>query len=616
MLRNKRFMFWQLLLVCLLVGVNAPSLPIAQAQTGQQSEEQIPGVPRGFTIVEGDIQIPIETARRLRQLKPNAPQVTLDTKFWPNGIIPFEFDNPTCSPVTAECVVLANQNAMFAAMAELESIANVRFQNCANNKCSGDYVHVQNSTGNNSAVGKVGGQQVINITSWGSKFIIVHELLHCLGLYHEQSRRDRDSFVTIKCANIQGDSGDCSSLLARANFNLLGNIATYRDYDFDSLMHYDRCAFSKDCPAGSSCNCTNETIEVKEPNKSVWQSRIGQHDHISALDKLAVMGIYPYPDWRFVDANSTDTGVPGFPQDSTFYGFLLRPFTSLPAAINATPRGGTLFVLPGTYFLSAPVSKAITLRAPLGGTEIRQQRGAAGETLATLSAASYNGELASQSIAALFGADLANSTAVATGLPLPTTLAGVTVKVKDSEGTERDAPLFFVSQFQINYQLPAGTKEGLASIAVFNNGKLAANGTVAVLNVAPAMFSANSSGQGVAAAFALRVRGNAQLSEPIARYDSQLQSFVPVPIDLGPESDQVFLILYGSGFQGVSNLASVKATIGGEPAEVLYAGPAPGFVGLDQANVRLPRSLAGKGEVSIVLTANNRSSNAVTISVR
>lgn len=616
MRKNHKFVFWLLLLIVALAGFGWLSLPITQAQTGQQIEEQIPGVPRGFTIIEGDIQVPVEIARRLRSLKPNAPQVTLDTKFWPNGVIPFEFDNPTCSPVTAECVVLANQNAMFAAMAEIEAIANVDFQPCPNNKCSGDFVHVQNSTVNSSAVGKIGGQQIINITSWGSKFIIVHELLHCLGMYHEQSRRDRDNFVTIKCANIQGDSGDCSSSLASTNFSLLGNIATYRDYDFDSLMHYGRCDFSKDCPAGSTCNCTNETIEVKDPNKTIWQNRIGQRSHMSTMDKLFVMGIYSYPDWRFADANSPETGLPGFPQDSAFYGFLLRPFTNLSTAINATPPGGTLFVLPGTYFLSAPVSKAITLRAPLGGVEIRQQVGAAGETLATLSAASYNGELTSESIAALFGADLANATAVATGLPLPTTLAGVTVKVKDSEGTERDAPLFFVSQFQVNYQVPAGTKEGLASVAVFRDGKLVANGTIAILNVAPAMFSANSSGKGVAAAFALRVRGNAQINEPIARYDSQQQSFAPVPIDVGPESDQVFLILYGSGFRNAGNLATVKATIGGEPAEVLYAGLAPGFAGLDQANVRLPRNLAGKGEVSIVLTANNRSSNAVTVSVR
>ena len=129
------------------------------------------------------------------------------------------------------------------------------------------------------------------------------------------------------------------------------------------------------------------------------------------------------------------------------------------------------------------------------------------------------------------------------------------------------------------------------------------------------MFSANSSGEGVPAATLLRVQGGAQIYEPVARYDAQLQRFVPVPIDLGPESDQVFLILFGTAFRA-ADPAGVTVMIGEEEAEVLYSGPTPGFVGLDQANVRVPRSLVGKGEVTIVLTADNRSANAVTINIK
>ncbi|MGH9801663.1 MAG: M12 family metallopeptidase, partial [Blastocatellia bacterium] len=287
MRRNKRFTFWQWFLLCLLVGLGSPSLQITEARTSQKVEEKIPGLPPGYTLIEGDIQVPVEFARSLRRQSPNAPQATLGASFWPNGIVPFEFDNSACTPKTSTCVEAANQTAMLNAMAEIEAIANVDFQNCPDNKCSGDYVHVQASTGNNSAIGKTGGQQVINIASWSDRFRIVHELLHCLGMYHEQSRRDRDNFVTINCGNIQGDSGDCQSSLAKINFNRLDNVATYRDYDFDSVMHYDRCAFSKDCPAGLTCNCTNETITVKASN-----NKIGQRDHMSTLDKLAMMGIY------------------------------------------------------------------------------------------------------------------------------------------------------------------------------------------------------------------------------------------------------------------------------------------------------------------------------------
>jgi uncharacterized protein (TIGR03437 family) len=131
------------------------------------------------------------------------------------------------------------------------------------------------------------------------------------------------------------------------------------------------------------------------------------------------------------------------------------------------------------------------------------------------------------------------------------------------------------------------------------------------------LFSANASGAGVAAAVALRVRANGSQSiEALSRFDQESGRFVGLPLDLGPEGDQVFLILFGTGFRGRSALEAVTATIGDEEAEVLFASGLAGFAGLDQANVRLPRSLAGKGEVSVLLTADNRSTNAVTISIR
>ncbi|HKE02774.1 MAG TPA: hypothetical protein VKE91_01880, partial [Blastocatellia bacterium] len=185
----------------------------------------------------------------------------------------------------------------------------------------------------------------------------------------------------------------------------------------------------------------------------------------------------------------------------------------------------------------------------------------------------------------------------------------------DSGGVERDAPLFFVSPGQINYLVPAGASVGPASVAVFRNGAAVASGAGPITETAPGLFTANGSGQGVPAAYALRVRGDAQIVEPLMRYDDGQKQFVPLPIDLGPEGDLVFLILFGTGFRSAT-ASGVTVTVSGENAEVFYAGAASGFAGLDQANVLLPRSLAGKGEVNISFTADNRLANAVTVSVR
>lgn len=69
------------------------------------------------------------------------------------------------------------------------NIANVDFQQCNKNLCSGDFVHIQNATSDNSFVGKQGGRQVINIFNWNFRFIMAHELAHALGYWHERVTR-------------------------------------------------------------------------------------------------------------------------------------------------------------------------------------------------------------------------------------------------------------------------------------------------------------------------------------------------------------------------------------------------------------------------------------------
>ena len=79
---------------------------------------------------------------------------------------------------------------------------------------------------------------------------------------------------------------------------------------------------------------------------------------------------------------------------------------------------------------------------------------------------------------------------------------------------------------------------------------------------------------------------------------------------------QIFLILFGTGMRYRNSLAGAAASIGGVNAEVFYVGAQGGFVGLDQANVRIPRSLLGRGEVNVALTVDGVPANAVTISVK
>ena len=88
------------------------------------------------------------------------------------------------------------------------------------------------------------------------------------------------------------------------------------------------------------------------------------------------------------------------------------------------------------------------------------------------------------------------------------------------------------------------------------------------------------------------------------------------PIDLGPPTDQVYLVLYGTGIRGHSGMSGFTATVGGEAAAVSYGGPQPDFDGLDQVNLLLPRSLIGRGRVEIALSIQGFGANRVTINVR
>ncbi len=235
----------------------------------------------------------------------------------------------------------------------------------------------------------------------------------------------------------------------------------------------------------------------------------------------------------------------------------------------------------------------------------------------TVSAASYAGaEIAQDSIVSAFGVSLAAAVQGATSLPLPSSLAGTTVTIRDRTSTERDAPLFFVSPAQVNYQIPAGTASGTATITINSGDGAVATGAVSIVPVAPSLFTADASGAGLPAAFVLRVRSGVQTTESVATFDAAQSRFVPVKIDLGPEGDQVFLVLFGTGFRHRSSLAGVNVKVGGMNAEVAFAGDQGSFAGLDQLNVKIPRSLTGHGEVEITLIVDGKTANTVKVAIK
>lgn len=235
-----------------------------------------------------------------------------------------------------------------------------------------------------------------------------------------------------------------------------------------------------------------------------------------------------------------------------------------------------------------------------------------------VSAASYRGTtLAPEQIVAAFGTRLATTRAAALSLPLPTVLGGTLVRVRDSAGVEKLAPLFFVSPTQVNYALPAGLAAGTAIITVIGSDGVNSVQRVQLAATNPGIFTADSSGHGFPAAQVLRVLANGtQRFEPVARFDMATNRFVAVPIDLGAANEQVFLILFGTGWRGRNLGLPVAASLGSAIAEVSFIGAAPGQVGVDQANLRIPRSLPGAGEIEVNLNVDGKAANPVRIQIK
>lgn len=235
-----------------------------------------------------------------------------------------------------------------------------------------------------------------------------------------------------------------------------------------------------------------------------------------------------------------------------------------------------------------------------------------------VSGASFTGpNVAGESIVTLFGNQLAPVTAQTSGATLPSTLGGITVDVRDSRGTVRQAGLSYTSPTQVNLVLPAGLALGSATVLIYNGVVVRSTGSLQVEALSPALFTANSDGKGAPAALAMRVSPDGTtVVQPVFQCTGGAGSCVPAPIDLGLPQDQTYLLLFGTGIRNRSSLTSVAVTVGGENARVEYAGAQSEFAGLDQVNAVIPNDLKGRGPVDLVLTVASKPANVVQLVFR
>ncbi len=264
-----------------------------------------------------------------------------------------------------------------------------------------------------------------------------------------------------------------------------------------------------------------------------------------------------------------------------------------------------------------PSPQARTARISVGDAHLTiQQAAGVGPAFASmLGGAGFQvGAAAPEAFVTAFGTDFTDARTSATKIPLPTSLGGLELVVRDAAGVERPAPLLFVSPGQINFLVPSGTAVGQGLLMLRVQGQVRATAPLRVDRVAPGLFTANADGRGAPKGTAERLtaageHASESLFECIAdRCDAK-------PLDLSVPGDTVILVLYGTGIRGRSSLEAVEATVGGTPARVLYAG-AQGSEGLDQVNLAMPPGFAGSGLVDVQLVVDGKPANPVWIRIK
>ena len=288
------------------------------------------------------------------------------------------------------------------------------------------------------------------------------------------------------------------------------------------------------------------------------------------------------------------------------------------AARNALADSVVIYVAGDTKSSDFPTTEGAfgrTLHGPADMflTKIVQSTAPALGAVVTVSGASFVAPVAPDSIASAFVDVPIPQDGVASEIPLPTELGGTSLQIVDSKSSEWLGGLIFLANntlggSQINFHIPAGVAPGTAAVNLLANGKKIATGQVEIRAVAPGVFFAGP--KKVAAAFIVTVAPD----NSVVQMDAALPSLQPRPIDLGPEGTRVLLVLFGTG---IRNASKVTATVGGLPVGIVAAGAQCCFIGLDQINTdALPRSLAGRGEVELILTVDGVQSNAVVLRIQ
>ena len=271
---------------------------------------------------------------------------------------------------------------------------------------------------------------------------------------------------------------------------------------------------------------------------------------------------------------------------------------SVAANASSSPRSGTITVTRQTFTVTQTGTGLSPNPTVNDGGVVNNASFAPGTT-----------PVAPGSIAALFGSNLNDGSSVLSSSfgpdgKLLTTLGGASVTINNIP-----SPLFYSTPGQLGIQIPTELAVlASATIQVTVSGQTSAPRTIFLEASAPGIFTLSQDGRGAAAVLhedgvtPVTAPSPARPGEIVVLYATGLGTVNP-PLATGAPST------------GNRTVTTPTVSIDGIPGEVLFSGAAPGFVGLNQVNVRIPASTRSASNIPVVLSIGGKQSNPVTIAV-
>lgn len=194
---------------------------------------------------------------------PAEKSVGRTSKRWPNNTVYYSIDGN-----------LSNKSRVHDAITHWEANTNLTFKERTSQS---NYINFVSGSGCSSYVGMIGGAQNLTLSTSCTTGNTIHEIGHAIGLWHEQSRVDRDTYITVKTENIQ--SGREHNFYTYKQQGMDGDEFTSA-LDFSSIMLYSSYSFSRN----------GQPTMVKKDGSTFS----GQRNGLSSGDKIGVNNMYPY----------------------------------------------------------------------------------------------------------------------------------------------------------------------------------------------------------------------------------------------------------------------------------------------------------------------------------